>query len=84
MTDQINPLPIAFGQAAKEQIDAYMTVVLQGIRKTDHKNQGVHVGDGLLQGDGPGIEAVPQYDHRTCDNHHSKAKPRDGASTDFD
>ena len=75
MTDQINPLPIAFGQAAKEQIDAYMTVVLQGIRKTDHKNQGVHVGDGLLQGDGTGIEAVPQYDNRTCDNHHSKAKP---------
>ena len=58
MTGQINPLPIAFGQAAKEQIDAYMTVVLQGIRKTDHKNQGVHVGHGLLQGDGAGIEAV--------------------------
>ena len=58
MTDQINPLPTASREPVEEQIDAYMTVVLQGIRKTDHKNQGVHVGHGLLQGDGAGIEAV--------------------------
>ena len=58
MTDQINPLPTASGVSVEEHIDAYMTVVLHGIRKTDHKNDGVHVGHGLLQGDGAGIEAV--------------------------